>query len=344
MQVKLPNDRDVKAQAIAAGFSTVEDYVATLIDRYIAPATLACFAAFVSLAISGCNVSAPDPDNFLDQAFSRIEKTLTTPPESYGVEFTDICYLPAMSTFKKNGYFREGSGIYVSGERVQWRNLKYETERFESNPDSPTPYLSTVGVFTGPNQPYNSVSVLKGAPTFTKNSEPSFSLGLADIYSFSVDHAINLEHPNRSPFQILANPCLAPLKITPSLLRKWKIQQIQSQGDLRAYEAIGVHPDYPRRMASLRMYFSTVDGNALSRTEMTIRGAGGREEMREVRAVEKWQEVRDGVLVPQTFSYMQEANGIVQIRLIRTVTAASTNDVSEDRFDTAMIPEFQAKW
>lgn len=92
------------------------------------------------------------------------------------------------------------------------------------------------------------------------------------------------------------------------------------------------------------MYFSTVDGNALSRTEMTIRGAGGREEMREVRAVEKWQEVRDGVLVPQTFSYMQEANGIVQIRLIRTVTAASTNDVSEDRFDTAMIPEFQAKW
>ncbi|HWL07094.1 MAG TPA: hypothetical protein VNQ76_01655 [Planctomicrobium sp.] len=33
MQIELPKDRDVKAQAIAAGFSTVEDYVATLIDR-----------------------------------------------------------------------------------------------------------------------------------------------------------------------------------------------------------------------------------------------------------------------------------------------------------------------
>jgi hypothetical protein len=33
MMIELPNDRDVKAQAVAAGFSTVEDYVAMLIDR-----------------------------------------------------------------------------------------------------------------------------------------------------------------------------------------------------------------------------------------------------------------------------------------------------------------------
>jgi predicted transcriptional regulator len=33
MMIELPTDRDIKAQAIAAGFATVEDYVRTLLDR-----------------------------------------------------------------------------------------------------------------------------------------------------------------------------------------------------------------------------------------------------------------------------------------------------------------------
>ena len=33
MQIELPNDRDFKSQAVAAGFSTVEDYLLTLFDR-----------------------------------------------------------------------------------------------------------------------------------------------------------------------------------------------------------------------------------------------------------------------------------------------------------------------
>jgi hypothetical protein len=33
MRIELPTDRDIKSQAIAAGFATVEDYVRTLLDR-----------------------------------------------------------------------------------------------------------------------------------------------------------------------------------------------------------------------------------------------------------------------------------------------------------------------
>ena len=33
MKIELPNDRDFQAQAIAAGFATIEDYVVTLLDR-----------------------------------------------------------------------------------------------------------------------------------------------------------------------------------------------------------------------------------------------------------------------------------------------------------------------
>ena len=33
MKIELPNDRDFQAQAVAAGFATVEDYVVTLLDR-----------------------------------------------------------------------------------------------------------------------------------------------------------------------------------------------------------------------------------------------------------------------------------------------------------------------
>ena len=33
MKVELPNDRDFQAQAVAAGFSTLEDYLVTLLDR-----------------------------------------------------------------------------------------------------------------------------------------------------------------------------------------------------------------------------------------------------------------------------------------------------------------------
>jgi hypothetical protein len=33
MTINLPDDRDYQAQAVAAGFSTVQDYVMTLLDR-----------------------------------------------------------------------------------------------------------------------------------------------------------------------------------------------------------------------------------------------------------------------------------------------------------------------
>lgn len=33
MIIDLPTDRDIQSQAIAAGFTTVEDYVMTLLDR-----------------------------------------------------------------------------------------------------------------------------------------------------------------------------------------------------------------------------------------------------------------------------------------------------------------------
>ena len=33
MIIELPDDRDIKSQAIAAGFSAVEDYVKALLDR-----------------------------------------------------------------------------------------------------------------------------------------------------------------------------------------------------------------------------------------------------------------------------------------------------------------------
>jgi hypothetical protein len=33
MKIELPNDRDFQTQAIAAGFSTIEDYLVTLFDR-----------------------------------------------------------------------------------------------------------------------------------------------------------------------------------------------------------------------------------------------------------------------------------------------------------------------
>ncbi|WP_437186718.1 hypothetical protein SH668x_000068 [Planctomicrobium sp. SH668] len=33
MMIELQTDRDVKSQAIAAGFATVEDYLMTLLDR-----------------------------------------------------------------------------------------------------------------------------------------------------------------------------------------------------------------------------------------------------------------------------------------------------------------------
>jgi hypothetical protein len=33
MIIELPNDRDLKGQAVAAGFSSIEDYVISLLDR-----------------------------------------------------------------------------------------------------------------------------------------------------------------------------------------------------------------------------------------------------------------------------------------------------------------------
>lgn len=33
MQIEIPDNRDVRAQAVAAGFASVEDYISVLLDR-----------------------------------------------------------------------------------------------------------------------------------------------------------------------------------------------------------------------------------------------------------------------------------------------------------------------
>lgn len=299
----------------------------------------------LALFIIKHNVYSKTPDEYLGRAFDRIERTLTTVPHSFGLEIVDSYELPTSPAFERTGKKREGFGIYVSGQQVQFRRVAFEAEKFEPNPDDPEPYRTTVEVFTGPDKPRVAASNIRGTRTLTKQLKGNiFSFGAVSHYLFSLDPTENQKHPERSPFQILENPCLAPLEMTPATLCSWSIQPLNTDKGLKAYEATGSHPDYTETPAILKLYFSTDHDDALTKTELSIRDTEGREYLREVRTVKEWQQTPKGILIPKRFTYVQEMNGVVQIRLTRTISSAVIGDVSENRFDITKIPEFQVEF
>lgn len=290
--------------------------------------------------------TAADTDEYLSKALTQIESSLVTVPESYGLELVDTYKLHSNPSLQKLGSIKEGFGIYVSGDKCQFRSNKYTIKS-----ETPTPYITNVELQLGAGDSRAIASMFttkdgKVVSTLRKmNAADSYSLGQIDPYIFWMDSSRRKESPLTAPYQILANPCVAPLKVTPAVIRGWAITPLPNQDDKKVYDATGVHPDYPQYAATIKLFFSPGHGDALSRTEFTLlQTPSGDLVRREIRAVDAWKETTLKVFLPTQFSCQIENKNGVEAELSRSITASDINPIDPDKFDLKSIAEFNVKF
>jgi hypothetical protein len=186
-----------------------------------------------------------------------------------------------------------------------------------------------------------------GQNVLTKNAVGSgAAIGLDEQYIYG--RGTNIEHsisPDEEPFQILANPCFAPLRISPIRLKSVSITALPHQGANRVYEAKWQEYD---TWNTLRLYFSPDHGDALTKSEYedSRMDATGKTHLlgRMVRTVEKWQALPDGTWVPARFAFRREFRGKVTSTLERDISSPAIGNLSDALFDPAQLAEFQVKW
>ncbi len=285
---------------------------------------------------------AQELDPYLRDALKRIEQSLVHPPDSYGVEVLDTYQMDSVPALKKLGKIKEGYGIYVDGGDAQYRR-----ERYPIRGDRQKPYTSMVALDRKDADleiavKFNDRHTLRKGKMQHKEGLTSYSIGQIDPYTWWADADERGEHPDESPFQILANPTIAPLDLTPEVIRGWDIEEQPSEGKLKIYEAVGEHPEHQGKIATLRLYFATDRDGVLARTDFQVHAVGSDEPLfREVRAVNSWQVSASGQHVPAEYTCTRITGGKKVSKLTRKITAVKLNSVDPSRFQRDAIPEFQ---
>jgi hypothetical protein len=293
-----------------------------------------CLAAF--LVTSCCAADA----NF-EGAITRIESTLVNPPADFGLEIIDVYELHHGARIRQN---TEGFAIYAAGGKLHYRHDTYDAD--ESLGD---PYWQHFVVLPSEGASPEVADISKKAKTLTRNESVAFArIGEVDTYFAYFEPAKRKESPTKSPVQILLNPCLAPLKITPLQLTHLDVNRLADLDGLSVYETEWIAND---ERYSLIMHFSTAHASALAMTDYRVsRNEGAPNEgatsyhTREVRKVTQWQQIQNGDWAPAEYTMERDYSGKVDVKLTRRVTEALIGDVPSRLFDTSQLSEFQVKW
>jgi hypothetical protein len=290
--------------------------------------TAVCLAIF-SLA------SATSADDYFQRALDRIEESLVQPVEDYGLTVTDVFHNQTTSSLAKLGPIKEKWGLYTQAGKVHYR-----IERFDPRASSSPPYFVHVCVSQGGHGDTRSAVSARGKTTLSINLKPqTCGIGQVDAYNRYATEEDNLDRPDKQPFQILANPCFAPLEITPVELRQLPVTALPDEDGSRVYEVARQEND---DQVIYRFYFSPSHGDALQRSDVGIvRGDRQGFLAQTVRRIEAWQALPGGGEVPERFTLNREENGKTVLTLDRTISRPMIADVDPSLFETGKLPEFQ---
>lgn len=292
-------------------------------------------AALIALAILAPQARG---DDYFNQALDRIEESLVRPAEDYGFVVTDIFSNHTTPALDALGKLKEKWTLHTSNGRVH-----YQIERFNPRKLDAAPQFLHVYVAPGGDSEIQSVVQSKSRQTLSRHLKPqNCSIGQIDAYMRYADPERNLERPDKQPYQILANPCFAPLEITPVELRGLPLAVLPDEQGCRVYELAREHEG---QLLVYRFHFSPQHGDALACTEFsTKRPDQTGFAHRTVRRVETWQKLPGGQHVPALFTMIGEQNGRTTLVLKRIIDTPVIGDVPEPLFDPAKIAEFQAKF
>ena len=278
-------------------------------------------------------------DAYFERAMERIEQTLVVPGGSYGFKGTDTYSGADGKVIDRGGY-----AFFTKNGKVHWRLDKVDPKNLNSNPYSSTLTVRSESGDQGKTQAADSMQ--SKYHNLTVNIENfTASIGLDDTYTFYSQDAQNTGHPNNQPYQLLVNPCFAPLRLTPAQLRNAQVTPLPSENGMRVYQ---VELRTGTAVRSLRLYFSPEHGDSLARSEYeTLRDTGQGvvpSGLRESRAIEQWRRLPDGTYVPARLRTEHQHKGKTQNVLIREITEAVIGDVEDALFDPDKLPEFNQAW
>ena len=297
--------------------------------------------AFLLVAMWTCFATgrAWGSDPYLDQALNRIGETLLHPPASYGLLVTDVL-TSASGTSDK---YREE--LYVLEGRPRWRH-----EPFDSAGSS-RPSLQVLTVTLDPmGNAIQSIYTGKDRRGCSVLRMPSVRIGQCDPYTFSDKPEENASSPAKQPYQIMANPCFAPLGLTPDDLRALPSQSLPGADGLRSFE-FRIESKEGEGVRVLRLSFSPEQDDLLARSEDfralvkpngELNGVGERV----IRLVETWQQLDGGGgLVPARYTVRHEDQaGNLTLGLVRDVSTPVIGNVSPLIFNWKGIAEFKGLW
>lgn len=279
-------------------------------------------------------------DEYFDKALDRIEQALVRPADSYGFVVTDHWESSNLGTkVTERCTFRASSGkVYLQRE-------KFEFDQTEANP----PRSKHTFVSPGRSgQKATTVDSALGRNILTENAPVGIlSIGVDERFFYRCELGTAAEDaisPDEEPFQALANPCFAPLGISPVQLRNLSVTALPNEGANRVYEAKWQEYD---DWNTLRLYFSPEHGDALTKSEYehSIPDASGEPHLysRMVRTVEQWQVLPDGTWVPARYSVRSEFRGKLVSTLERDISSPVIGNLSDALFDTVQLAEFNVK-
>ncbi len=276
-------------------------------------------------------------DDYFEGAIAKAERTLTRPAESYGLVLMDT-----VSITEKRGrtprVVRERYSFYTRDGKVRYEVARYDPGKPDGDLDS-----SILFVSQGEGRDAREVSSNSRRTALTLNAKhPVCMVGLEEKYWFHSSEAKNVAEPETQPFQILVNPCFAPLSLTLAELRALPVNKLPEQEGLKVYEV-----KKRKKGEVVLLYFDPRHGDAISRSELRFAGEGaGRDaEFSEswVRAVEGWQDLPGGISVPARFVMKQERPGWTYVSFVREISDPLIGEVPEAMFDVSRLPRFQGR-
>ena len=305
-------------------------------DRRLAECKLLVWPSALAVILGSVNVLAAD--NYFDKALGKIEQTLVRPADSYGFVVTDRLDSSSLrSEVTERFTFRTSNG------KVYCRREKFAPGRTEVAP----PRSKHTFVSRGRGQKATVIDSALGQNILTENfGPPGPAIGAAERYFYG--SGTNTQYdisPDEQAFQILANPCFAPLRISPIRLKSLSITALANQGANQVYEVKWQEYDTSN---TLRLHFSPDHGDALTKSEYedSITDGSGKTHLlgRTVRTVQKWQALPDGTWVPARFTVRSESRGKLVSTLEREISSPVIGNLSDALFDPAQLAEFQVKW
>lgn len=291
----------------------------------------------VILYITAVDLPGASDDYFL-KALDAIEASLVNPEDTYGFVLKDQYEFKALGITAQEKY-----SFYLESGKVHSR-----VEKFKELGENTQPYLCnlTVRYEAGQEGATKSSDFINGKHTLGLNiKNRDYTIGKEDPYYHYSKEEDNRRRPFKQPFQIIVNPCFAPLGITPIRLRQGDVIRLEDVDGLPVYQVNLTEGD---DLIKVKMYFSPVQQDQLVKTDYerirTDKEGKALSSIREVRTVENWTSLKDGRIVPAIYTMERYDNGTAKTLLRREVSSVAIGDVDDVLFDPDRLPEFQRTW